>query len=134
MNASEIMKNHYNEIKEKMIDCMESVYSCNGLIQYRLYYDEDDGIKAVVQPQGENFISRDRVYITTISAPNVKPWDEWDGPIPKHGTKEYYDALYECVDTLMTAYKNEQVYIDLDAEIEEAELYESNHGFAHQTE
>lgn len=128
--VSEILKENYDIIVEQMCDCMFDIY-WRGNIEYKLYYDDINGITASGIPDGSDYKAPDdRIYLLTVSSTGVNIWDVWTSAgntIPENGTNEYIVAKEECVEILTNWYREYQVDKDIEDTIKEAKRKEAKY-------
>ena len=112
MTRSEIIRNHYSEIADEMIEHYRTVLESEGHVQYNMYIWEDGTIYSLEQVQGDgtylvpnDMETRQLYYIDTVAYPFFNPWDAAGESAPDDDAeREAQEA--EIIDYLVDQYRN----------------------------
>lgn len=114
MKFTEIIRAHYTEILDTMIDRYEKVLEADGRSQYDVYIWSDGEIECLLQPQGGNtrlapYDSEPREIckvLTVTTGPAFDLWDAADHSAPEDEDQRAEEEA-ELREWLLDAYKDE---------------------------
>ena len=133
MKRSEIITEHYEEIKNAMIEHYRYVVEADGRVQYGIYIWEDGELEYLYEAQGSNswleprrMEPRELFYVCTIEeSPSFNLWDYADEGMPEDEA-EQETMSEEIIDWLVESYTDnvDEVLDGIISDAEEMERYQ----------